>query len=101
MAPVHGRVSSYVSMEKGAASPGRWQLWQFFCRIGATSFVNVGACIFPICAERYSDEQNAKRKAVAVRFIALTPLRGSSSYPRSRLRDHIKNLPRLPETLRG
>ena len=25
----------------GATSPGRWQLWQFFCRIGRTSLLNV------------------------------------------------------------
>ena len=30
-------------MEKGPASPGRWQTWQFFWRMGATSLVNVGA----------------------------------------------------------
>jgi hypothetical protein len=29
--------SSYVRSEKGAMSPGRWQLWQLFCRMGATS----------------------------------------------------------------
>src|ERR1700728_3428472 len=36
-----GRASSYVNMEKGVPSPGRWQLWQFCCRIGATSLVKV------------------------------------------------------------
>ena len=41
MAPVQGRTSSYVSMENGEAFFGRWQLWHCFCRIGATSFVNV------------------------------------------------------------
>ena len=25
----------------GAASPGRWQPWQFFCRTGSTSLWNV------------------------------------------------------------
>src|SRR5579862_7816318 len=38
-----GRACSYVSSGNGAASPGRWQLWQFFCRIGATSCEKVGA----------------------------------------------------------
>src|SRR5216683_7205543 len=28
-------------MENGAASPGRWHPWQFFCKTGATSLVNV------------------------------------------------------------
>src|SRR6185369_4153103 len=37
----HGRVCSYVSNENGAAWPGRWQVWQFCCRIGATSLVKV------------------------------------------------------------
>src|SRR5436305_13612933 len=75
MATAQGRVSSYVSIEKGAASPGRWQLWQFFCRMGATSLVNVGAFIFPICQERCAFEQTANSKARTVRFIASRPLR--------------------------
>src|SRR5947207_12086248 len=37
----HGRASRYVSRDIGAASPGRWQPWQFFSRIGATSLLNV------------------------------------------------------------
>src|SRR4029077_18916666 len=74
IAPVQGRVSSYVSIENGAASPGRWQLWHFFCRIGATSFANVGAFILPICEERCAVEQTAKRKPRTVRFIASRPL---------------------------
>jgi hypothetical protein len=43
MAFAQGRACSYVSRENGAASPGRWHAWQFRCRIGATSFVNVCA----------------------------------------------------------
>src|ERR1700726_53877 len=27
----------------GATSPGRWQPWQFFCKIGRTSLLNVTA----------------------------------------------------------
>jgi hypothetical protein len=38
-----GRVASYVNRENGATSPGRWPLWQFFCRIGNTSLWKVGA----------------------------------------------------------
>src|ERR1700761_2500425 len=37
IAVAHGFVSANVSIENGAASPGRWHDWQFFCRIGATS----------------------------------------------------------------
>src|SRR5579859_8232224 len=101
MAPAQGRVSSYVSIEKGAASPGRWQLWQFFCRIGATAFVNVGAFILPICELRCAVEQIANSKPRTVRFIASRPRRGLSSYPRSRLSDHIKDLHPLSNTPRG
>src|SRR6267378_2469507 len=36
-------------MEKGAASPGRWQVWQCFCKIGATSLVNVGGGLLGSC----------------------------------------------------
>src|SRR5580693_3698309 len=95
MAPVQGRVSSYVSIENGAASPGRWQLWQFFCRIGATSFVNVGEFILPICEERCAVEQTANSKPRTVRFIASRPLRRLEFHPRSRPSDHIKNLQRF------
>src|SRR6185437_1795346 len=65
MATAQGRVSSYVSIENGPASPGRWQFWQFFCKMGATSLVNVGAVILPICAKRHAAEQNANRIAKA------------------------------------
>src|ERR1700730_5661679 len=61
-------------MGKGAASPGLWQLWQFFCRIGATSLVNVGAFIFPICAKRHAAKQSANRKVRTVRFMTSMPL---------------------------
>src|SRR6202022_1620425 len=30
MLVAQGRASSYVSSEKGAASPGRWHIWHFF-----------------------------------------------------------------------
>src|SRR3982751_3907766 len=30
-----GRVSEYVRKDTGAASPGRWQPWQFLWRIGS------------------------------------------------------------------
>src|SRR5205823_1884620 len=50
---------------------GRWQLWQFFCRIGATSLVNVGALIFPICAKRHAAEPTANSKVRTVRFMRI------------------------------
>src|ERR1700678_1844151 len=37
-----GRVSEYVRSDIGATSPGRWQLWQLFCRIGKMSLLKVG-----------------------------------------------------------
>src|SRR5215831_14584332 len=41
IALAQGRASSKVSNDIGAKVPGRWQTWHLFCRIGATSFVNV------------------------------------------------------------
>src|SRR5262249_28318041 len=41
MAEAQGRTCLYVSSGMGAGSPGRWHDWQFFCRIGATSLLNV------------------------------------------------------------
>src|SRR5271168_1106519 len=43
-------------MEKGAASPGRWQVTQCFCKIGATSFVNVGGGFPGSCPSAYPAE---------------------------------------------
>src|ERR1700731_2957740 len=40
-------------MEKGAASPGRWHVWQCFCKIGATSLVNVGGGLLGSCPSAY------------------------------------------------
>jgi hypothetical protein len=37
IAAANGRVSSYVSNGIGAMPPARWQLWQWFARIGNTS----------------------------------------------------------------
>src|SRR6476659_3729564 len=96
MAPVQGRVSSYVSIENGAASPGRWQVWQFFCRIGATSFVNVGAFILPICEQRCAVEHTANSKPTDVRFIASRPLQRlefPSSQPAQRSYQEFPHIP--------
>ena len=38
-----GRVSVYVRSGIGPISPGRWQVWQFFWRMGTMSRLNVGA----------------------------------------------------------
>src|ERR1700674_1097862 len=37
----HGRASLYVSNDIGAPPPGRWHVWHFARKIGATSFANV------------------------------------------------------------
>src|SRR6202043_821363 len=66
-----GSVSSYVGMEKGAASPGRWQVWQCFCKIGATSLVNVGGGL-PGSCERDSD---ARKSIAAERITVLAIVR--------------------------
>src|SRR5215469_15618765 len=81
IAPAHGRVSSYVSIENGAASPGRWQLWQRFCKIDATSFVNVGAFILPICAKREVPQPIAINNAKNLRTMALCSLNNISETP--------------------
>src|SRR5580704_12642318 len=44
-------------MEKGPASPGRWQLWQCLCRIGATSLVKVTLGMPAIWPRREAAEQ--------------------------------------------
>src|SRR5580704_11074201 len=45
-------------MENGAASPGRWQVRQCFCRIGATSFVKVGGGLFGSCPRNWPEQQS-------------------------------------------
>src|SRR6202165_378039 len=42
--------------------------------MGATSLVNVGAFIFPICAKRHAAEQTANSKVRTVRFMTSMPL---------------------------
>src|SRR6476646_10282758 len=56
-------------MENGAASPGRWQLWQCCWRIGTTSFEYVGAFMFPICANTAALEHAATQNARMARNI--------------------------------
>ena len=41
------RVSRYVRSDIGPTDPGRWQIWQFACRIGATSFEKVTSTSAP------------------------------------------------------
>src|ERR1019366_10175695 len=45
MAFAQGRESVYVRRDIGAISPGRWQVWQFCCRIGRTSLENVAGAV--------------------------------------------------------
>jgi hypothetical protein len=42
MAFAQGRVSLYVRSGMGPISPGRWQVWQFFWKMGSISRLNVG-----------------------------------------------------------
>src|ERR1700694_3690871 len=58
-------------MEKGPASPGRWQVWQCFCRIGATSLVKVTVGMLPICADRLTAKQIRKASMGVIRLIGL------------------------------
>lgn len=60
--PVHER-------RRIGPSAGLWQLWQPFCKIGATSFVNVGAFIFPICASTHLPQETASNRARRLRTI--------------------------------
>src|SRR3979409_2699641 len=48
MLGAQGRACSYVSSGNGAASPGRWQVWQFFWRIGAMSLVKVTLALLAV-----------------------------------------------------
>src|SRR5260370_24406931 len=62
-------------MEKGAASPGRWQVWQCFCNIGAASLVNVGGGLFGSCPSAYPAQH---------------------SVPASRMHKYFMNFPTSP-----
>src|SRR5580658_802319 len=55
-------------MEKGAASPGRWQVTQCFCRIGETSLVNVGGG-FPGSCPRANPTQNKPATSITDRYF--------------------------------
>src|SRR2546421_2456914 len=54
---------------EGAASPGRWQVWQCFCRIGATSLVNVGGALVGSCERDCTARQNIAAERMAKRAI--------------------------------
>src|SRR3954471_12253030 len=58
----HGRVSSYVTSDMGAAVPGRWHSSHRACRIGAMSLVKVGT----LSAANASDEAT---RSTAIRFM--------------------------------
>src|SRR5690349_22202886 len=47
IARAQGRAAAYESSDIGAIWPGRWQLWQFFWRIGSMSLWNVTAAAVP------------------------------------------------------
>src|SRR5260370_41723460 len=56
-------------MEKGAASPGRWQVWQCFCKIGATSLVNVGGGLFGSCPSVYPAQHSVPASRIDKCFM--------------------------------
>src|SRR5260370_16414594 len=64
-------------MEKGAVSPGRWQVWEFFCKIGGTSLLNVGGGLFGSCPSAYPAQQSvlaSRRDKYFMNFSNLTIL---------------------------
>src|SRR5580658_8891931 len=54
MVAAQGRACSYVMSGKGAASPGRWQVWQCCWRIVATSLVKVTAGVPGLWQKEYA-----------------------------------------------
>src|SRR5215470_16289034 len=77
IARAQGRASSYVSSDIGAIAPGRWQVWQERCRMGATSFVNVTRSVRDVTPE---DAANDIVRAMPPRSRLLTtthPQRGT------------------------
>jgi len=59
IALAQGRVLSYVRNDMGPISPGRWQPWQFFCRIGRTSLLKVTAAVLASAAKAMLPAINA------------------------------------------
>src|SRR5215510_1451777 len=57
----------------GAVSPGRWQPWQFFIRMGATSLLNVtcGDLVILLCAAAASSVARLAVNPKAIAFITL------------------------------
>src|SRR3981081_3301201 len=67
MLGAQGRVCSYVSTGNGAASPGRWQVWQFFWRMGATSLVKVTLVLLAVWLNEQAVKQMARTSAQGTR----------------------------------
>src|ERR1700686_1496435 len=71
-------------MEKGAASPGRWQVWQCFCKIRGTSLVNVGGGLFGSCARAPPTQVSPNTSRI---LKLLTERRATSTFPHLRHRN--------------
>src|SRR5258708_22381625 len=56
-------------MENGAASPGRWQVWQCFWRTGASSLVNVGCAPAGSWERDCTARPNITAERMAIRAI--------------------------------
>jgi anti-sigma-K factor RskA len=63
------RTSSYVNNENGAASPGRWQVAQFWRMIGAMVSVNVTAVA--ACNDLPANE--ARPSKIALEYVDIFP----------------------------
>src|SRR5262249_37552866 len=63
--------SSYVRSENGATSPGRWQVAQFWYRIGAMSLLYVGVAALAVAAARIPNNDPAATLMIAYSFLVI------------------------------
>src|SRR3979490_1410094 len=78
MLGAQGRACSYVSSGNGAASPGRWQVWQFFWRMGATSLVKVTVELLAVWLNEQVVKQMARTSAQHNRPTGYLPFQSVS-----------------------
>ena len=78
-------------MEKGAASPGRWQVWQCFCKIGDTSLVNVGGGLLGSCPSAYPAQHSVPASRMDKYFMNFPTSRFAPRH--TKLRTEQANLP--------
>src|SRR5688572_29957430 len=79
IARAHGRASWKSRSDIGAIEPGRWHVWHFVWKIGATSFVNVGACWAKAGVEATNKDANASSPVRTL--ISFLSLRVTSPLP--------------------